>query len=53
MNGPAAYLFLREAVQDVTIGDGLIVPKGSLITASSLLCHYREDNYTNPDKFMP
>jgi len=35
-------MFSREALEDVTIGDNLLIPKGTFVTVSPLMCHYRE-----------
>lgn len=49
---PAIGVFLRKATQDVRIGD-VDVPKGSLISLSSLVTHRDARWFPEPDRFDP
>ncbi len=43
INGPVSIIVTRQTMEDVTIGKGIKIRKGTLITLAPLLCHYRED----------
>ena len=49
---PAIGVFLRKATQDVRIGD-VDVPKGALISLSSLVTHRDARWFPEPDRFDP
>ena len=49
---PAIGVFLRKATEDVTIA-GYTVPKGSLISVSSLVTQRDERWFPNPEQFDP
>ncbi len=49
---PAAWLFDRQPIEDVQIGD-YIIPRGQTIFISPYLVHRHPDNFDAPDEFRP
>jgi cytochrome P450 len=50
---PPASLVVRTAVEDVTVGDGLFLPKGADITIPVGAIHRDPAHYPDPDSFDP
>ena len=50
---PPAWIIGREALQDVTLIDGSVVPAKTTLFAAPLLLHRRPDNFGDPERFDP
>lgn len=50
---PPAWIIGREALRDVTLADGSVIPQGTTVFAAPLLMHRRADYFDDPDRFDP
>jgi cytochrome P450 len=50
---PPAWIIGREAMRDVTLGDGSFIPRGTTVFAAPLVLHRRADYFTDPERFDP
>jgi cytochrome P450 len=50
---PPAWIIGREALGDVTLADGSVIPQGTTVFAAPLLMHRRADYFDDPERFDP
>lgn len=50
---PPAWIIGREALHDVTLGDGTFIARGTTVFAAPLLLHRQAANFPAPDRFDP
>jgi cytochrome P450 len=50
---PPAWIIGREALEDVTLADGSLIPKGTTVFLAPLILHRRGDVFADPDAFDP
>jgi len=50
---PPAWIIGREALRDVTLADGSVIPHGTTVFAAPLLMHRRADYFDDPERFDP
>ncbi|PCH34176.1 cytochrome P450 [Wolfiporia cocos MD-104 SS10] len=53
LNGIVGISVMRKVLQDVTLSDGTLIPKGTLVAAAAAATHVDEEYYDHPDKFDP
>ncbi|KAI0737381.1 cytochrome P450 [Daedaleopsis nitida] len=51
--GLGLFSVTRKALMDVTLNDGTVIPKGTLVTAASQSIHHDDAYYDAPDVFDP
>ncbi|RPD72767.1 cytochrome P450 [Lentinus tigrinus ALCF2SS1-7] len=52
-NGMAVITMLREAMTDVVLADGTIIPKGTKVGVPTYSIQHNEEKYPDPDAFDP
>ncbi len=50
---PPAWIIGREALRDVTLADGSVIPRGTTVFAAPLLLHRRPEYFADPERFDP
>ncbi|KAI0640730.1 cytochrome P450 [Trametes meyenii] len=53
INGISLVSLTRIAMKDVTLADGTLIPRGTLVSAASYPTHHDESLYADPELFDP
>ncbi|KAI0690391.1 cytochrome P450 [Cerioporus squamosus] len=52
-NGMGVLSMLREAMTDVVLIDGTVIPKGTIVGVPTFAIHHDKEKYPDPDTFDP